>query len=86
MAAVIDVEWIEARIAKTKTMIVAYEDAILALSTGSQTYMIDTGQTRQSVTKAHLATMESTLDALENRLAVLESRLRGGSVIMRPGF
>lgn len=81
-----DSTWLEARIAKTKLMIEAYEDAILALSTGAQSYSLDTGQTRQTVTQANLGSMRSTLDALENRLTTLEARLNGAAVIVRPGF
>ncbi len=79
-------EWIEARITKTKALIEAYEDAILALSTGAQTYSLDTGQTRQSVTRAQLPSMQRTLTALENRLARLDARLGNARYNVRPGF
>jgi uncharacterized protein (DUF342 family) len=69
------VEWIEARITATQTAIVAYEAAILALSTGAQTYSLDTGQTRQSVTRAQLGSLTKTLSMLEERLEHLEQEL-----------
>jgi len=83
----IDSTWLDVRIAATKTLIVAYENAILALSTGAQSYSLDTGQTRQMVTKAQLPSMREALSALENRLAVLDARRNGGSgVVVRPGW
>ncbi len=80
-----DSTWIEARIARTEVLIIGYEDGILELSTGAQTYMLDTGQTRQSVTKANLSSMRIALDMLENRRATLRARLCGaGTFIGRP--
>lgn len=82
-----DREWLEARIATTKVLIVAYEDAILALSTdGVFQYSLDTGQTRQMVTKQQLGSLRLQLEALENRLATYQARLCGGSVYVKPGF
>jgi hypothetical protein len=79
--------WLEARIARTKELIVKYEDAIDALSTGAvQSYSLDTGQTRQTVTKHQLGSMRLQLDSLENRLATLQARLCGGSTRVIPGF
>lgn len=82
----IDEAWLDERIAKTKTLIGAYEDAILALSTGAVSYTLDTGQTRQTVTKAQVADLRIALRELENRLAVLDARRNGGVVSVRPGF
>lgn len=83
----IDSTWLDERIAATKTLIVAYEDAILALSTGAQQYSLDTGQTRQMVTKAQLPSLRDALSTLENRLAVLDARRNGGSsIVVRPGW
>ncbi len=79
--------WIEARIAATEIAIVAYEDAMIALSTGSQTYSLDTGQTRQTVTKANLSEMRNALAELENRLDVYRAKLGlGNGFIMRPAY
>jgi hypothetical protein len=61
-----DEAWLDARIAKTKLMIIAIEDAILALSTGGvQSYSLNTGQTQQTVTKANISSMRGTLKELE---------------------
>jgi len=87
MTSAIDSAWLEARIAKTKLLIVAYEDAIDALCTGAiQTSTLDTGQTRRVVTQQQLGSLRIILEALENRLATLDARLNGASFIGRPGF
>ena len=83
-----DNAFIQARITATKAQIVAYEDAVLALATGGvQAYILDTGQSRQSVTKFDLPAMQRTLDALYNRCATLEARLNGSGVVTaRPSW
>ena len=83
---VIDDSWLEARIARTKELIVAYEDAIGALASGAVSYQLDTGQTRQIVTRAQLGELRLMLDNLENRLATQCARLNGASFYGRPGF
>lgn len=79
--------WID-RIAATEAQIVAYEDAITALTTGGvQMYSLNTGQTVQSVTKLNLATLQAALDGLYNRLATLNARVYGaGRVNVRPDW
>lgn len=80
-----DATFIQARIDATKLQIVAYEDAALALSGGAQSYTLDTGQNRQTVTKMDLRSMQITIDSLYNRCATLEARLNGsGSFTARP--
>ena len=79
--------WILQRVEATRAAIVAYETAILALSNGAASYSLDTGQTRQSVTKQQLGSLRLQLEALENRLAYYMNKLDGGGVvIVRPGF
>lgn len=83
----VDVIWIQERIAATKLAILAYEAAILALASGVQSYSLDTGQTRQTVTKQQLGSMRLQLIDLENRLQSLENKLAGGGALyVRPGF
>jgi len=79
--------WLD-RIEKTKLLIIAWEDAELALAAGGvQSYTLDTGQTRQTVTKADLGTIRNTIDSLLNRLVTLEARIgNGGVVIVRPAW
>lgn len=81
-----DREWILARIAATEAAIIATETAISALASGVQSYSLDTGQTRQSVTKANLSELKLSLASLENRRATLRAQLGCGSVNVVPGF
>ena len=83
-----DREFIQARIDATKAQIIAYEDAALALATGGvQSYTLDTGQSRQTVTKIELSALKKAIDGLYNRCATLEARLKGsGTVNVRPAW
>lgn len=83
----IDSAWLDARIVKTKALIESYEDALLAIASGAQQYSFDTGQTRQTVTRANVASARLMLLELENRLEILCARRDGdGTFIARPGF
>ena len=64
------------RITKTKLMIIAYEDAILALTGAGaiEVYDLDTGQTRTRVTRSNLKEINDTLEGLYNRLNIMEAR------------
>ena len=77
-----DSEFIRARIEATKLQIIVYEDAALALGAGVQSYTIDTGQSRQTVTKLDLSSIQSTIDSLYNRCATLEARLNGSGTLI----
>lgn len=83
-----DSEFLAERIAATKLQIIAYEDAALALGTGNvESYMLDTGQTKQMVTKLNLASIQRTIDGLYSRCAVLQTRLDGGGTMSaRPNW
>lgn len=84
-----DRTFLEERITRTKALIVAYEDALLALAGdgAQQSYTLDTGQTRQTVTRADIPRLNKMLDALYNRCTMFEQRLNGGgSTIARPVF
>lgn len=83
----LDTEWYDERIAATKEAIAAYEAGILALGTGAQTYSLDTGQTRQTVTKANLGSMRLQLRDLYTQLDFLCHRRDGdASVRVIPAF
>lgn len=82
----IDSTWLDERIDATKTLIVAYEAAILSLAGGAQSYTLDTGQTRQTVTRAELGSLRIQLGELENRLATLDARRCGATTHIIPGF
>ena len=70
-------------------MITAYNDAILALTGAGaiETYDLDTGQTRQRVTRSNLKELNDTLDGLYNRYTTMCARQTGsGVVIARPAW
>lgn len=81
-------DYLLAKITSTKTLIDTYEDAILALGEagGIQSYTLDTGQSRQTVTRYDISSLSKSLDRLYNRLATLESRLYGSSITARPSW
>ena len=81
-----DRTFIRGRIDATKLQIVAYEDAALALAGGVQSYTLDTGQSRQTVTKLDLGDIQKTIESLYNRCATLQARLTGGTVTARPAW
>lgn len=83
-----DRKFIKERITVTKAMIVAYEDAVTALGTqgGVVSYTLDTGQSRQTVTRADISSLNRMLDSLYNRLATFEARLYGASLTARPAW
>lgn len=80
----LDNDWLDARIAQTKIMIEAVEDAILLVSSGAQSYTLDSGQTRQSVTRVTAGSLRLQLDSLYNTLATLDLRRCGGGAYARP--
>ena len=82
----IDREWLEERIAKKKALIDSIETAIVAVTTTGQSYQLDTGQTRQMVTRANIASLRDMVASLENEITTLNARLCGGSVVVTPGF
>lgn len=81
--------WLD-QIATTQARIVALQEAALNIETGAiESYTLDTGQTRQTVTKANIAMLERVLGSLLNRLATLEARCNiggAGTTIVRPSF
>lgn len=82
----IDREWLDARIERKKAIIIAYEDAIEALSGGAQMYQMDTGQMRTMVTRAQLSQLRAALESFENGLSTLYARRDGAGIHIKPGF
>ncbi len=80
--------FLQARITATQSAIVEAETAEAAILAGSMaSYSIDTGQTKQTVTKFNVTELRNYIDSLYNRLSTLEARLCGsGATIMRPDF
>lgn len=60
-----------------KNLIFKYDEAISALLTGGHgSYLIDTGQTQQRVTRLNLAELQSTRKSMMSELSTLAVRLR----------
>jgi hypothetical protein len=82
-----DATWLQARIDATKSQIEAMETAIDAIITGqASSWSLDTGQTKETVTKKNVVQYQTAVDSLYNRLAVLEARLEGAVVQARPAW
>ncbi len=79
-----DRAWDLERLAETEALIRKYEKRIDELE--SQSYALDTGQTRQSVTKANLSELRNILSNLDNRRATIRARLGCGQMNVIPGF
>jgi hypothetical protein len=79
--------FLEGRIARKLARIEQLDAAITALAGGAQSYQLDTGQTRQMVTKIQYAALVDEQRSLEHDVLMLRKRLcGGGSIISRPGF
>lgn len=75
--------FLQARLDAVEAQITAYEAAVAALdSPGIQAYSLDTGQTRQTVTRVDLDMLFKTLDHLYVRYETLYNRLNGGATII----
>lgn len=81
-------ELLESQVAPLKAKLVAMIAASTGLATGAiQSYELETGQTRQKVTKVNLDVLEAAISSLMNTLTTLEARLRGsGAVRIIPSF
>jgi len=60
--------------------------AISRIVSGAQSYTIDSGQTRQTVTRATIGELRLLLEHLRNELRELQSEPGAGTVYVRPGF
>lgn len=76
------------KIAAIEALINVYDAALLALGEGGmQTYTLDTGQDRQTVTKLDVASLTRTRGSLYNERATLLARCTGdGTIIARPSW
>jgi len=83
-----DYRFLTDRITATEALIVAYEDAVAGLVSGAiHQYSIDTGQSRQSVTKTDVNILNRAIEGLYNRRATLIARRDGcGTVTTRPSW
>lgn len=80
-----DTTTLQTSLATVKAQILIYEAALTALGVGGvQRYELDTGQSRQMVTRLDLDKLNKVLEALYNRCATMEVRLTGsGSAAAR---
>lgn len=66
-----------------RTLLAAYNSAILALLTGNvQEYTLDTGQTTQTVKRPDLGKLQGARDALRNEIVTLQARAGRGSTVV----
>lgn len=80
-----DTQFLENRWNKTREQIQAAETALDSLVVGGvQSYTLDTGQTRQVVTKQNLSILRNYLKELYARYDELGARLGCGRMIGRP--
>jgi hypothetical protein len=83
-----DTAFWQGRLAVAKAQLALYDDAINALVVQNlDSYTLDTGQSRQTVTKQNLGKLQEIQQSLENKVATINARLTGcNSVTMRPGW
>jgi hypothetical protein len=82
-----DSAWLKERIAAKKALILQFETAISTVAGGAQSYSIDTGQTRQVVTRTNITEARNLVAQLESDISTLQQRLYGcGRFVVRPGW
>ncbi len=86
-----DTTWLEARLAATEALIIATESAVALVSSGAQSYSLDSGQTRQQVTRSTLMDLRLSLRELDDRREKIRNDLGlcnpgGRQVRVIPGF
>lgn len=67
--------FLAAQLEQTEQMITATNTAIIAILGGAQSYTLDTGQSRQTVTKSTLGELRLALRELDNRRKEIRSEL-----------
>lgn len=87
MPSALDNYW-AARVTKVQALVDAYDAAILALSTGAQSYELDTGPggTRAKKTAADLGSLRLLRQGLMNELATIDARVNGSTTHIFPGY
>jgi hypothetical protein len=87
MASVFTDAEIEAQIAVLKVELTAVNAAITALLAGAQSYTLDTGQTRETVTRTSLGQLRAHRKDLLAEVQELQDQLTGtASYVARPGW
>ncbi len=78
---------IQARIDKIKAQIDAIDEAIIAILVNKvESYTLDTGQSRQTVTRQNVTDLIESQNVLMNTCVTLEARLNGSGVSYGGGF
>lgn len=77
-----------AQLEEMKAELAIFNSAIRAFASSNiQSYQLDTGQTRQLVTRATLSSFVKQRDSLLNDIVILSNRLCGGGTLhIVPGF
>lgn len=82
-----DREWDLRRLRRVEEQILELEDIETKILSGKvYSYTLDTGQTRESVTRHNITELRKYIEALENRRATLLAKLRGSSFVGRPAY
>lgn len=81
-----DLAFLQARLAAVEAQIIAYETAVTALGSGVQSYELETGQTRERVTRVDLLRLANMIDSLMNRRQTLRALICGGGTSGVPAF
>ena len=72
-----------AQAAALEQLIIEYQNAALDLAQNKiQSFSFDTGQTKETVTKASVKLLQDTTDQLYNRYVVLCNRCTGQNVVI----
>lgn len=80
-------EFITQQITRTQTQITLLQDAIDFLyANPHKSYTLDTGQSKQTVSREELESLQRQVDILLGRLTALEARCNGGAIKINPCF
>lgn len=77
-------KFIADQIPAIENLIIQYQNALLAFADGVQTYTIDDGQSKTSVSKAQMGEIKNSLQALYQQLELMYQRAgcdSGASVV-----
>ncbi len=80
--------FLQERLAAKKAQLAELDAAVTAVNTGVQEYELDTGHSRQMVTRSNIDTFHKQMRTLEDEICRLEDRLNGSGGVLygRPGW
>lgn len=84
--AINETTFIESRITAAQAALTQVDAAIATVLGGGQSYSLDSGQTRQTVQRGSLESLQKLKEHYENQILVLNRRLCGSATIMQPGW